>query len=112
MSNLVRRLRDPAFGTETSERNLMNQAADEIERLRAELSEYSEEFPLLQNDLGKALLDNERLRVALRAYADEANWLSIPGERVQRVWLEPDSYTRDAYDGFEIARAALSETDI
>lgn len=37
MSNLVRRLRDPAFGTETSERNLMNQAADEIERLRATL---------------------------------------------------------------------------
>ena len=37
MSNLVRRLRDPEFGTETSERNLMNQAADEIERLRAAL---------------------------------------------------------------------------
>lgn len=35
MSDIVRRLRDPAFGTETSERNLMNQAADEIERLRA-----------------------------------------------------------------------------
>jgi hypothetical protein len=30
-------LRDPEFGTETSERNLMNQAADEIERLRAAL---------------------------------------------------------------------------
>jgi hypothetical protein len=39
MSNLVRRLRDPEFGTETSERNLMNQAADEIERLRAALKE-------------------------------------------------------------------------
>jgi len=38
MSNLVRRLRDPEFGTETSERNLMNQAADEIERLRALLT--------------------------------------------------------------------------
>ena len=37
MSELIRRLRDPAFGTETSERNLMNQAADEIDRLRAAL---------------------------------------------------------------------------
>ena len=33
MSDLVERLRDPAFGTETSERNLMNQAADRIEQL-------------------------------------------------------------------------------
>jgi hypothetical protein len=31
-------LRDPEFGTETSERNLMNQAAAEIERLRALLT--------------------------------------------------------------------------
>ena len=37
MSDLVRRLRDPAFGTETSERNLMNQAADRIEQLEAAL---------------------------------------------------------------------------
>ena len=33
MSNLVRRLRDPEFGTETSERNLMTQAADRIAQL-------------------------------------------------------------------------------
>ena len=36
MSNLMRRLRDPAFGTETSERNLMNQAADRIAQLEGE----------------------------------------------------------------------------
>lgn len=35
--NLLRRLRDPAFGTETSERNLMNAAADYIERLELAL---------------------------------------------------------------------------
>jgi hypothetical protein len=40
MSDLVRRLRDPAFGTETSERNLMNQAADRIEQLEAALREF------------------------------------------------------------------------
>lgn len=49
-------------------RQLIAQAA-EIERLRDELAEYSEEFPLLQNDLGKALLDNDRLRAALSADA-------------------------------------------
>lgn len=36
--DIVRRLREPPFGTETSERNLMASAADEIERLRAALA--------------------------------------------------------------------------
>lgn len=36
MANIIRRLREPPFGTETSERNLMAAAADEIERLRDE----------------------------------------------------------------------------
>ena len=30
-SNLIKRLRNPAFFTETSERNLMNEAADALE---------------------------------------------------------------------------------
>jgi len=34
MTDIVERLRKPPFGTETSERNIMNTAADEIERLR------------------------------------------------------------------------------
>ncbi len=35
---LLWRLRNPPFGTETSERNLFGDAADEIERLRKALS--------------------------------------------------------------------------
>ena len=35
--DIVTRLRNPPFGTETSERNIMSTAADEIERLRAAL---------------------------------------------------------------------------
>lgn len=35
MSDLMKRLRNPPFGTETSELNLMTAAADEIERLLA-----------------------------------------------------------------------------
>ena len=34
--DLVKRLRDPAFGTERTERNLMDKAADRIEELEAE----------------------------------------------------------------------------
>lgn len=37
MADVLTRLRNPPFGTETSERNLMAAAADEIERLRNEL---------------------------------------------------------------------------
>lgn len=37
MSDLVKRLRKPPFGTETSELNLMRQAADRIEELEAAL---------------------------------------------------------------------------
>jgi hypothetical protein len=36
--NLVKRLRAPAFGTETTERNLMSAAADRIEGLEAKLA--------------------------------------------------------------------------
>jgi hypothetical protein len=36
--DLVKRLRDPTFGTETTERNLMSAAADHIEELDAKLA--------------------------------------------------------------------------
>lgn len=36
MSDLIKRLRNPPFGTETSERNLFSAAAAEIEHLTAE----------------------------------------------------------------------------
>jgi hypothetical protein len=41
MTDIVQRLRHPPFGTETSERNVMNQAADEIERLRKALEDIA-----------------------------------------------------------------------
>ena len=37
MTDIVKRLREPPFGTETSERNLMIAAADEITCLRAKV---------------------------------------------------------------------------
>ena len=45
MIDIVERLRKPPFGTETSERNIMAKAADEITRLRALVYEaYVEGF--------------------------------------------------------------------
>ena len=37
MTDIVRLLREPPFGTDTSERYIMARGADEIERLRAAL---------------------------------------------------------------------------
>ena len=42
--DLVRRLRDPAFGTETTERNLMDKAADRIEQLEREAELQAQEI--------------------------------------------------------------------
>lgn len=39
-NNLIKRLRNPAFFTETSERNLMNEAADELEQWEEETKKH------------------------------------------------------------------------
>lgn len=66
MGDIIRRLREPPFGTETSERNLMAAAADEIERLRAggcardqTTTQFCAEAAVLQ-------AENVRLREALK----------------------------------------------
>jgi hypothetical protein len=63
--DLVKRLRDPAFGTETTERNLMSSAADRIEELEAKLSNQE---ALLALAVELAVLE------ALHAAASEANY--------------------------------------
>lgn len=45
MTDILDRLRNQPFGTETSERNLMNAAANEIERLRAALVPFAQIEP-------------------------------------------------------------------
>ena len=90
---LEKRLREPPFGTETSERNLMAAAAATIAELRA------------RNDaLRVALADhNDALRsacaVAHRNGA-ETNWLSLRG-RIHWVLAEHHELTNEA-------RAALA----
>ena len=52
MSNIIDRLRNPPLGTETSERNLMVQAADEIEKLSDVLKMVAEYFEMLEAATG------------------------------------------------------------
>ncbi len=93
-----------------------NEAAAEIERLRGELADAETDAvhdrqQIRENAASITALqaEIERLRAALEHYASADNWMHIPGEKYQRVWLEPDTYTRDAYDGYDIARAVLGD---
>ena len=52
--------------------------------------------------------EREALRAALEQYANPMNW-NEDRAGVRRVWLEPESSTPAAYNGFELARAALKE---
>lgn len=47
---------------------------------------------------------------ALREYANPLNW-DLDENGIRRVWREPGSTTHDAYNGFELARAALSAAE-
>ena len=53
-----------------------------------------------------ALREIERLRDGLKNYGNPLNW-ATDNQGIRRVWLEPDSTTRDAYNGFEVAQIVL-----
>jgi hypothetical protein len=55
--DIVTRLRNPPFGTETSERNIMDAAADEIERLRAALEPFANAADQFVGDLSDRAAD-------------------------------------------------------
>ena len=71
---LVKRLRDPAFGTETSERLLMVAAADRIEALTVERDEYWKSFVHWRKEADTLTEQLEAARADAKeaeAYADE-----------------------------------------
>jgi hypothetical protein len=45
----------------------------------------------------------ENLRNALSEYANPLNW-GEDQQGIRRVWLEPDTTTPEAYNGYELAR--------
>lgn len=112
MDDLVKRLRDPEFGTETTERNLMNSAADRIEELEAELEYWRkdsaaawdkcEEYRLRIEELEARVAAADKLAVILAAamhehdtadygYGEENPW-------TMREWFsDEDRAALDAY---------------
>ena len=118
MSDIVRRLREPPFGTETSERMVMAEAADEIERLRTLV-----EASIVLNQPGALAIncirgavkcsDNEFLRARVAE-------LEAQRERLRNAIVELLSACRaiDAANGRQIVdphsmswvEAALAET--
>lgn len=74
MTDIVYRLRNPPFGTETSERNLMDAAADEIEQLRRSLTDTSK----LEYARGKEI---ERLNEELKKTGERATYWQLMAER-------------------------------
>lgn len=76
MTDIVKRLREPPFGTETSERNLMSSAADEIERLRAENARLRKAFTRIETLADEMMTGRSSYVGAIRDTARAA--LSFP----------------------------------
>jgi hypothetical protein len=102
MTNLVKRLREKAFRTETYE--LVNSAADHIETLEAELVRT---FKHMMRDAKRI----EKLEAALRVYAEEDHW---SGDTFEPIMF-PEGECKCCYEHFsdrgEIARKALEGKD-
>lgn len=64
--------------------------------------------PELLAELDSLKAERDGLRAALEQDANPLNW-NDDRSGVRRVWLEPGSSTPAAYNGFELARAALKD---
>jgi hypothetical protein len=110
--NLVKRLRDPALGIETTERNLMNSAADLIEALDKTCKEWAE---VSQRNYQRAKEAEAKLRdmalelIAVNEGADAAEAkLAKALEALEvfsddRNWFDVRDAGADPYDGREYA---------
>jgi hypothetical protein len=107
----MRRLRDPAFGTETSERNLMNQAADRIAQLEGEnasLASWQCEFTDGKTGLVYGEGGSTYCAMAKRVKQLEA---ALRGVVEAWDWWQVDTYDRCSSvpgDAISDARAALA----
>lgn len=120
MVDIVRHLLTPPFGTETTERLLMERAAAEITRLREELAASRARKPVVYSPDAQAMSDrvkaaeaerdalreeNARLREALKPFAEAA--YSNMGGNLHHLHTICSVVT---LDDLRRARAAIRET--
>lgn len=79
--DLVKQLREPAFGTETTERNLMNKAADRIEQLAKHALRADATCEQLEDKLAEC---EARLEKAVEVAEKSVKWLRLYGADVHR----------------------------
>jgi hypothetical protein len=96
--DLVKRLRNPPFGTETSERNVMNEAADRIEQDAQHIDEMYGLVAAMNADHTASKTRIEKLEAALR----EIDGIVMGGLHLPMTTLN---------DVSRIARKALEEKD-
>lgn len=82
---------------------------DIVERLRecVEIDAAEGGDPNVVAMIEEAADEIERLQKTLVQYANPLNW-DEDHRGIRRVWLEPGSITPDAYNGFEAARFVLT----
>jgi hypothetical protein len=111
MTDIVEKLRDHARTGDGWTRPVAAEAADEIERLRADVTRCKESLEVWDTYAGDIIDDRNRLREALRWFIDndETNQGDEPmPEFGGQSWNEINAYW---IDGLNRARAALRESD-
>jgi hypothetical protein len=89
-----------------------------IERLELEIEQRKnvdrlrvEQLRMQMFEVHDSRAEAERLRAVIEDYADRKNW-EDDNDGVYRKWLEPESSTRDRYDGWDLAVKALASVPI
>jgi len=81
---------------------VLNLRTKERDALKAQLGDLPE-------SQAEMLQEIKVLRDALESYANPSNW-DEDFHGIRRKWLEPDSSTRNAYAGYDLASAALTRS--
>ena len=84
--------------------NMIQITAMERDALKAQLGDLPESQAAMLQEI-------KVLRDALESYANQSNW-DEDFHGIRRWWLEPDSSTRNAYAGYDLASAALTKSKL
>jgi len=89
----------------------LGQAANTIQATAMERDALKAQLGDLPESQAAMLQEIKVLRDALESYANQSNW-DEDFHGIRRWWLEPDSSTRNAYAGYDLASAALTKSKL